>query len=55
MTAFVWSSTATARSSQLPVPRVAPEWNVSEWINSGVLSLSDLKGKVVVVDFFQLW
>jgi len=39
----------------LPVPRVAPEWNVSEWINSSPLQLSDLKGKVVVVDFFQLW
>ncbi|MFP6711491.1 MAG: hypothetical protein VB913_07370 [Rhodospirillales bacterium] len=52
---FAISSTAMARPSQLPVPRVAPEWNVSEWINSGALSLSDLRGMVVVVDFFQLW
>jgi len=27
---FAISSTAMARPSQLPVPRVAPEWNVSE-------------------------
>ena len=53
--AFVISSAAIARPSQLPVPRVAPEWKVSEWFNSPALSLADLKGKVVVIDFFQLW
>ena len=52
---FAISSAVQARPSQLPVPRVAPEWNVSEWFNSSPLQLSDLKGKVVVVDFFQLW
>ncbi len=52
---FTFSSAAQARPSQLPVPRVAPEWSVSEWINSSALQLSDLKGKVVVIDFFQLW
>tara|TARA_B100000315_G_scaffold246047_1_gene272873 strand:- start:2344 stop:2538 length:195 start_codon:yes stop_codon:yes gene_type:complete len=49
------SSQLSARPSQLPVPRAAPEWSVSEWINSGALQLSDLRGKVVVIDFFQLW
>lgn len=33
----------------------APEWVISEWINSSGLSLKDLQGKVVVIDFFQLW
>lgn len=33
----------------------APEWVISEWINSTGLTLSDLRGKVVVIDFFQLW
>lgn len=33
----------------------APEWEISEWINSSGLTLADLRGKVVVIDFFQLW
>jgi thiol-disulfide isomerase/thioredoxin len=33
----------------------APEWEISEWINSEPLSLSRMKGKVIVIDFFQLW
>ncbi|MGR3304330.1 MAG: TlpA family protein disulfide reductase [Candidatus Scalindua sp.] len=34
---------------------IAPEWVVSQWINSEPLKLSELKGKVVIVEFFQLW
>jgi thiol-disulfide isomerase/thioredoxin len=33
----------------------APEWVISEWINSNGLALAGLRGKVVVIDFFQLW
>ena len=33
----------------------APPWEISEWINSDGVTLEDLKGKVVVIDFFQLW
>lgn len=33
----------------------APEWVISEWINSNGLTLAGLHGKVVVIDFFQLW
>ena len=33
----------------------APEFDVSEWLNSPGLKLADLRGKVVVIDFFQLW
>jgi len=33
----------------------APEWMISEWINGSGTSLHDLRGKVVVVEFFQLW
>ncbi len=33
----------------------APEWVISEWINSDGLTLAGLRGKVVVIDFFQLW
>ncbi|MFQ5685253.1 MAG: TlpA family protein disulfide reductase [Candidatus Scalindua sp.] len=33
----------------------APEWVISEWINSEGFTLSDMRGKVVIIDFFQLW
>jgi thiol-disulfide isomerase/thioredoxin len=33
----------------------APEWVISEWINGDGVTLSVLKGKVVIVEFFQLW
>ncbi len=33
----------------------APEWVISEWINSDGFALKELRGKVVIIDFFQLW
>ncbi len=39
----------------LPVGATAPEWDIAEWINSPPLRLQDLRGQVVVIDFFQLW
>jgi len=33
----------------------APEIQASNWINSNSISIKDLKNKVVVIDFFQLW
>ena len=38
-----------------PVPRPAPAWDVAEWINSEGMELADLKGRVVIVEIFQLW
>lgn len=35
--------------------RKAPEWVISEWINGQGVELDDLKGKVIIVEFFQLW
>jgi len=35
--------------------RAAPEWDIAEWINGDGTTLAALKGKVVVIDFFQLW
>ncbi len=35
--------------------RKAPEWDIAEWINGPGTSVSELGGKVVVVEFFQLW
>jgi len=46
---------AASQPSSMQVPRQAPEWEVSEWINGKAISLSSLKGKIVIVDFFQLW
>jgi len=34
---------------------LAPEWDVSEWMKGEPLHLEDLRGKVVVIEFFQLW
>ena len=38
-----------------PVPRPAPAWDVAGWINSDGMDLADLKGRVVIIEFFQLW
>ena len=38
-----------------PTGKKAPDWDISEWINSEPINLTGLKGKVVVIDFFQLW
>jgi thiol-disulfide isomerase/thioredoxin len=35
--------------------RKAPEWVISEWINGPGVTLNKLKGKVIIVEFFQLW
>ncbi len=35
--------------------RKAPEWDIAEWINGPGTTVSELGGKVVVVEFFQLW
>lgn len=35
--------------------RKAPEWIISEWINGPGVTLGELKGHVVIVEFFQLW
>ena len=47
----------TIFASSVPAasPKKAPQWDVSEWINSEPITLEDLKGQVVVIDFFQLW
>ena len=37
------------------VPRPAEAWDVSEWLNGPPTSVKALRGRVVIVDFFQLW
>lgn len=36
-------------------PSQAPDWKVSEWINGDGGKLSGYRGKVVFIDFFQMW
>lgn len=52
---FIAAQPVAARPSQMPVPRPAPEWIISEWINGEATTLKQLRGKVLVIDFFQLW
>ncbi|MEO1544759.1 MAG: TlpA disulfide reductase family protein [Pseudomonadota bacterium] len=33
----------------------APRWDVSEWINGDPGNVDTLKGRIIVIDFFQLW
>ena len=35
--------------------RAAPEWRIAEWLNGEGTTVEALRGKVVVIDFFQLW
>jgi len=37
------------------VGQKAPGWQIAEWLNSDGGTVADHKGKVVVIDFFQLW
>ena len=37
------------------VGQKAPDFDVSKWINGEETSINDLNGKVVIIDFFQLW
>ncbi len=36
-------------------PKAAPEWRVSEWINGDPGTLAAQRGKVVLIEFMQLW
>ncbi len=46
---------AAAQPGFLKQPVKAPAWAIEEWVVGPSTSLEQLKGKVVVVDFFQLW
>ncbi|MEM7248120.1 MAG: redoxin domain-containing protein [Acidobacteriota bacterium] len=51
------SRTAFEKRLLAPPPRsrVAPKLDVDRWFGDGPASLSELEGKVVVLEFFQLW
>ncbi|MCH9809376.1 MAG: TlpA family protein disulfide reductase [Alphaproteobacteria bacterium] len=35
--------------------RPAPQWDILEWLNADGGNVGRLRGKVIVIDFFQLW
>ena len=60
------TSAATLAGASLPgllsipaqgqaVGRPAPSWDILEWINGYGGNVDTLKGKVIIIDFFQLW
>ena len=44
-----------AGDEQLEEGKPAPELSVGGWKNSKELKLADLKGKVVLIDFWGVW
>lgn len=63
---FLTGAGAAAAAASLPLQlslsgganaltRKAPQWDISEWINGDAGNVDALKGKVVLIDFFQLW
>ncbi len=63
---FLAGAAATVAATSVPLPIAsggqarasggrAPQWDISEWINGDAGNIDTLKGKVIVIDFFQLW
>ncbi len=48
-------SLAVSLTSAQATPRKAPAWDIAEWINGPGPNLDELRGQVVVIDFFQMW
>ncbi|MEM7428875.1 MAG: TlpA disulfide reductase family protein [Pseudomonadota bacterium] len=52
--ALVAPQAAGAQQSLIGI-RKAPQWAITEWINGDAGNIDTLQGKVIVIDFFQLW
>jgi len=50
-------TTPKAKARQAMIGKMAPELAVNQWIHTDgkALSLKNLRGKVVVLDFFTFW
>jgi thiol-disulfide isomerase/thioredoxin len=55
LTATLFAGISGIRAGALLEPIEAPQWKVSEWINGNPGRLADLRGKVVLINFFQMW
>lgn len=52
---FLFLGVGPAHASHVPIPRPAPAWDIAEWLNGAPATVGDFTGKVVIVEFFQLW
>ena len=63
---FITASAATLAAGGLPglqgqsahaqaIGVKAPQWDILEWINGDGGNVDTLRGKVIIIDFFQLW
>ena len=48
-------SGVSGRSAMAAAGNPAPEWDLTGWLNGDGGSVASNKGKVIVIDFFQLW
>ncbi|MCP5082942.1 MAG: TlpA family protein disulfide reductase [Alphaproteobacteria bacterium] len=56
----VAAGTAALAATSVPAAafsasRPAPMWEITDWLNGDGGNVDTLKGKVVIIDFFQLW
>lgn len=54
-TAILFVGALQTSAGVLLEPIEAPQWKVSEWINGNPGRLADLRGKLVLINFFQMW
>ena len=45
----------TLPAAAFSASRPAPMWEITDWLNGDGGNVDTLKGKVIIIDFFQLW
>lgn len=50
-----YSAQTKSTVSTVAKPYAAPDWDIAEWINADPGDINSNYGKVIVIDFFQLW
>lgn len=53
--AIVLLASVPTQAGVLPEPEEAPEWKISAWLNGDPGTLGQHRGRVVLIEFFQLW
>ncbi len=46
---------ASIHEARAAAGKPAPEWDLSGWLNGNGGSIAGNRGKVIIIDFFQLW
>jgi thiol-disulfide isomerase/thioredoxin len=55
LTAILLAGISGSSAGVLLEPIDAPQWKIDEWINGDPGRLADHRGKIVLIDFFQMW